>query len=441
MNLLSVNTFVEAPFIIVKIGDYTFGAYKKSQQPDNNGIKYTVTYPNYVESINITKINGAINTYTLSMVYPISKGDDPNLLEKVFSSVSGSRKIVLSYGDWSSPSFIYKDEEAIITNIKSNVDFAGGKIKYTLECVSSSLALKANNYDFPKRTAKPSDVLFEILYNQQYHLLDIFKGMLDKNLVRQKGLIATDDKAVTIPAKQSINIIDYLNFLVNCMESTTNTSNSSLNDSKYFLYIVDDVKNEFGGPYFSVKKVVTKISKTNSLDVYDIDVGYPGDNLVTNFSIDNNETWSILYDFSEKIEQQNYIYRINNEGQYESIYSPNILSSNPLKTMTPAQRNWWTQVTSFPITATLTLKGLLRPTMLMTYLRIHCYFYGAEYIASGTYIITKQQDSISSNGYSTTLSLTRISDTDDYGSDGGSAGNTATKSSLTSSRVTMQTLS
>ena len=46
--------------------------------------------------------------------------------------------------------------------------------------------------------------------------------------------------------------------------------------------------------------------------------------------------------------------------------------------------------------------------MLMTYVRINCFFYGQKYIASGLYIITKQEDLIDGSGYRTTLTLTRI---------------------------------
>lgn len=405
MNLLSYETFVETPFIIVKIGAYTFGAYKKNAQYDTNGAKYTVTYPNYMESLSVTKINGAINTYTINIIYPISKGDDPNLIEKILSSVSETRQIYISYGDWSSPSFIYRDEKAIITNVTSNVNFAGGTISYVIKCTSDALSLKSQVYDFPKRHAKPSSLIIEIFYNKQFGLQDIFKGMSTIEIVNK--LIDRDDKEVDIPAKTQMNILDYLNFLVNCMESLSNTE-AALNNAIYQLSIIDDIKNEYNGPYFTVKKIPTTITSKNSLDVYDIDVGYPGNNFVTNFTLNDNNTWSILYNYSEKINQQNYIYRINNDGKYEHIYSPNILSSNPLYEMTPAQKTWWTNVTKFPIRAELTLKGLLRPTMLMSYIKVHSYFYGAEYIASGLYIITKQIDNVSKNGYSTTLSLTRI---------------------------------
>jgi hypothetical protein len=65
-------------------------------------------------------------------------------------------------------------------------------------------------------------------------------------------------------------------------------------------------------------------------------------------------------------------------------------------------------MTEFPITATLTIKGLMRPSILMSKVRINSYFYGIKHISSGLYIITKQEDSVSSSGYRTTLTLTRI---------------------------------
>ena len=52
---------------------------------------------------------------------------------------------------------------------------------------------------------------------------------------------------------------------------------------------------------------------------------------------------------------------------------------------------------------------MLRPATLMTYLRLNIIFPGGhKHIASGLYIVTKQQDTIDGNGYKSQLSLTRI---------------------------------
>ena len=71
-------------------------------------------------------------------------------------------------------------------------------------------------------------------------------------------------------------------------------------------------------------------------------------------------------------------------------------------------------MTQFPITAVLQIKGLLRPALLMSYVKINCYFYGHKHVSSGLYIITKQQDKIDTAGYRTTLSLTRVSGDENY---------------------------
>ena len=75
---------------------------------------------------------------------------------------------------------------------------------------------------------------------------------------------------------------------------------------------------------------------------------------------------------------------------------------------TEADRTWWSQMTQFPIKATMTIKGLLRASVLMSYIRVNVYFFGRKHTSSGIYAITRQEDRIDQNGYTTTLSLLRI---------------------------------
>ena len=65
-------------------------------------------------------------------------------------------------------------------------------------------------------------------------------------------------------------------------------------------------------------------------------------------------------------------------------------------------------MTEFPIKATIVFKGLVRPTMLVSYVKIDVRYYGRKQLASGIYIITRQTDDISAQGYQTTLELQRI---------------------------------
>ena len=411
-SLVSTQNRVESPFIIATIGNYTFGHCSDMSNRSNLKNVMNVTYPNYMEALNIVKVNGTVNTYTLKMIYAITEFDDPNMLEKVFSSVSRSREIKLSYGDWNAPAFIYREETAIITKVTSNVDFNASKITYNIACTSSSLALKAGAFNFGARTAKPSDVVLELLDNEAYGLKTIFSGMRNSTKVANNNFIARDDKKVKIDAKESINILDYISYLVSCMVSQDDSS-KGVKGSMYYWAAYDDISNEFGGTYFKIQKVTAGVKYNLSYNTYEVDVGYPSGSYVTSFSINTDDTWSILYNYSEDISLPQYTYSIDRNGNITDQYAPAVTRSSSSLTTTNSSRHWWSQVTQFPITAKLTIKGLLRPALLMSYVKVNTYFYGHKHISSGLYIITKQEDSISANGYQTTLSLTRISGDED----------------------------
>ena len=135
IKLLSTTSRIETPFISAKIGDFTFGVFNKQAGKDEYVSYQKYLYPNYIHTLNINKVNGSLNSYTLVMKYQITTGDDPNFLEKVFSSQSKERKIILSYGDYSSPTFLYKEEVCTITDIRSSIDFSSSCITYTISAI------------------------------------------------------------------------------------------------------------------------------------------------------------------------------------------------------------------------------------------------------------------------------------------------------------------
>lgn len=409
-NLLSTQNLVEAPFIIMHVGEYQFGSYTESIQKTRTLTEYKRIYPNFMDKITIKKTNGIVGEYNVQLIYQISKGDDPDFLEKVFSTVSETRRVKFSYGDWASPSFIYREESALITNIKSSVNFSGSSITYTLTCVSDSLNLTVNAYNFSKRRAQPSSVIRYLLNTPYYGLTKIFYGMANINDAQLNNLLIGDDAVVDIEAKMQSTVIEYLNYLVSCMRPNSDANQDNLiSKSAYALVVEDNSFNEFNGPFFKIVKVNSNTSNiNNSLETYDLDIGFPTNNYVTNFSIDDTEQWSILYKFNGKLNQSEYIQRIDNKGNIENIYSPNISTNNPLMKATSDVKTWWTKMTQFPITATVTLKGLLRPSMLMTYVNLNVYWYGEKSIHSGLYIITSHIDTVDKTGYRTELKLLRV---------------------------------
>lgn len=408
ISLLQNPIRVSTPFIKVIIGDYTFGVFKHSEdvKKDNNGVYriHSFQYPNYIQSLNVVKINGKVNTYELVIKYPITESNDPNFFEKVFSSVSKSRKIVFTYGDLSAPKFMYKKEEALITNVNNSFDLNSSVIIYTVSAVSSCALATAGGFNFVTSEYvglhQPSSIIKRLLRNNsQFGLLDIFSGMKNMNLVESLGLIQSDDKIVELNAKTNINILDYLQYLVESMRKSSSESGI------YKLVVMDDTSDVLNGPYF---KVVSASASGDSLDTYSLDIGFPSDNVVTSFSINNNESFSILYNYSKSLNTNEYVTRIQDDGTEVKIYSPNISSTNDEQLTYSNDATWWENVTQYPITASVTLKGLLRPAILMSKVRLNVLFYGKAHISSGQYIINKQVDTINGDGCWTTLSLVRI---------------------------------
>lgn len=414
-SLLSSQARIQAPWIKVTIGDLTFGVFSntKALTLDKDGFYkvYKVQYPNYVKSLTIEKINGQVNKYTLTLEYPVRTQDDPNFFEKVLAADSSTRKIIFSYGDASQPAYIYKDEEAIITKVSQQFILESSVIRYTINAVSGAALGKLGNFTFfNSGKKKPSDEIKKLFKNPKYKLRDLFTGM---SLANIDALIAGDDKAVTLSTQTNISPLDYIAYLVSCMTPESSKSSDMAKDI-YILTLHDDTIYDqmyndtltLGGPYFKV----TRTSYVSSYsDAYEVDIGYNTSTIVTQFSLENNENYSMYYNYSKKLQPEEYKHAINSKGEVEEIFSPAFASKNEYFRMATDDMTWYTKITKYPINATITIQGLLRPATLMQYLRLNVIFPGGhKHISSGLYIVTKQVDTINDSGYRTTLSLTKI---------------------------------
>jgi hypothetical protein len=422
LSLLASNARVQAPWVKVSIGQYTFGVFSKteSKQKDDSGFYYTnssVQYPNYIQRLEITKINGQVNQYTLSLTYPVTQTDDPNFFEKVLSSVSKTRKIIFSYGDMSMPAYIYRNEEAIITKVKQNFNIkGGGEIAYTISAVSSAALSGGGSWTFQGRKAKPSDVIKQLVRDTKYGLRDLFTGM---NLANLDRLIAGDDKEVTIGPKRNISPIDYISYLVSCMMPASFTVGQWASTDIYILTLHDDTTydqrsaadSEIQGSYFKVERISYK---TNQSDAFQIDIGFGNTGtIVTEFSVTDDENYALLYEYNTQLDTDPYVTRIDNNGQSYSVYAPTVTSKNDRFMTRPEDLTWWTKMTKYPIKATITVQGLLRPAILMSHIRLNVIYPGGrKHISSGLYLVTQQRDVIDGNGYRTTLNLAKISGDD-----------------------------
>lgn len=417
-SLLSSGARVQVPWIKVTIGNYTFGVYSRvgvEKKNDNDFYQstYHVQYPNFVQSLDIAKINGQVNQYTLALSYPVTQTDDPNFFEKVFSSVSKTRKIVFSYGDMSMPTYIYREEEALITKIQTQFDLRSGVINYTVNAVSSAALNAGSNWTFQGGNFRPSERIKEIFNNSKYGLQKLFTGMNKSNI---DYLIPSDDKQVSIEPKRNISALDYITYLVSCMIPGSFTTPQLAATDIYVLTMHDDTTfdDEYRdtlvehGSYFKIERVSYK---TNKSDAMQIDIGFGNTGtIVTAFSVSDDENYSLLYDYNDALEVSPYVKRLDNNGNWIDVWAPGISSSNNYFTTRPSDITWWTKVTKYPIKASITVQGLLRPAILMSYVRLNVIFPGGhKHISSGLYLVTQQKDRIDSNGYRTTLSLTKIS--------------------------------
>ena len=222
-KLTSVGTLVESPFIIASINGNTFGTYGAQQF----GSTVKVTYPNFMESLQITKVNGTVNTYILKLTYQVRAGDDPNLVDRILSSAAGNRQIILYYGDWNAPAFIYKEEKCIITNVTSSLNMSSSSITYMIKCTSDAIGLTSTTFNFPPVFDKPSNVLKNLFASKKYGFRDAFPGMLDS----LDQLIASTDKEVQLLAQKDVTPFAYANYLVSSMINANTTGNSAISNS------------------------------------------------------------------------------------------------------------------------------------------------------------------------------------------------------------------
>jgi hypothetical protein len=144
-------------------------------------------------------------------------------------------------------------------------------------------------------------------------------------------------------------------------------------------------------------------------DAYEIDIGINTSTIVRSFKIDQNENFSLYYEYQEKAHPEDYVRRLNNDGLWEDVYAPTKMMRQNKYDTKATDKVWWTKITQFPITAEIQIQGLLRPATLMQYVRLNVIFPGGnKHISSGLYIVTRQIDNIGPNGYATNLGLTRI---------------------------------
>ncbi len=390
-ELLTNNNVIEAPTILLDLNGVIIGGY--GNVGDN--------YPNYIQSLQIQKVSGQINRYTINLIYTVRYGEDPNFIDKLLSRTGFTNKIRLLYGDSNGVS-LFRDDEAIITDVTFNESVTNKTLSYTITALSSIIKATGSNTTYASQTAKPSTLINNLFYSnteQSQALLNALPGMRSSTLVNSRGLIPTNDTTVTTQTRINSSPISQLQYYVDGMYNDEN-------NSTYILLYMDDTKNEFGGPYIKINEIKTYNTETLQDRYFEVNVGYPDNTMVLNFSLDNGVYFPLIYNYNKKLSVWDY--DIDNMGNILRTSVNPLVTNNDFHKRNVIQSNWWKKVTEYPVTAQLTLKGLVKPVILGSMIKVNVLFYGNEDLASGVYMITGQSDSISGNGYTTTLSLVRV---------------------------------
>ena len=389
-ELKTLQSLISAPFITCKFGGQEFGMGKEFN--NITGVRKI----NYITGLTVDKkASGTVNIYQLSMTYTIEPGSDPNYIDYIISKAM-DRKIFFNYGDASQPEYSYVNEQAIITNISPNVSLSSNSIQYTISATSSVALSYAISRTYPgRKKVKPSRLIWETLYSGESGLLDLFSGMQDKERVKAEGWIAQNDKEVDIEAITDKSPLEYIRVLVSRMIAS---------DGSFFAMIIHDEPDNIDGPYFMVINSNLYQGRGNRYSL-EIDAGYPGSTPIFSFTPSQNTSLALITAYQDKMDIGRII-DINDDGSMQTSGTPSLAIRNGAERT--EIRSWWNSMTSYPISATLSTRGLIKPSILCDYIRINCLFFGQKYNYSGLYMVTGQRDTINSQGYKTELSLIRV---------------------------------
>lgn len=390
-KIQSFNSLIAVPYVTCEFGGQQFGLrdkYKTSTKTRDI---------NYITSLEISKkASGQVNTYTLGLTYVVEPGADPNYIDYIIANAT-DRNILFSYGDLSQPEYSYVQEKAMMTTIVPNVSVSQNAITYTINATSSVALSYSIKRSFPARRAKPSDVIFDILYNDTENgLLELFSGMRDRAWVEEQGLIARNDQVIQIDAETDKTPLEYLRILMSKMESS---------DGSFYAMIIHDEPDNINGPYFQIINSNLYQGQGTHYSL-EIDVGYPSDTPVISFVPSVNTSIALINQFQEKFDG-NRIMNINDEGEFSRGSTPSLTIRNG--TTNESLVKWWRNMSNYPINAVLTTRGLIKPSILCDYIHINVLFFGQPYNYSGMYMVTAQKDKIDeSSGYQTELTLVRV---------------------------------
>lgn len=246
----------------------------------------------------------------------------------------------------------------MITNVSTSVDFANYTIAYVVKCTSNAVSIAGLTYYFPKKVAKPSSLIWNLVsHGNNYGLHEAFPGLFTDNTSKSDlytALANLGDKAVTIEAQENMNPVSYISYLVSCM--VPEGTKDGITTAAYYMNVLDNSK----GTTFTVNRIDAGCAIPDNYNVYEVDIGYPdlnnNSNVIYSFGLNNDSSWSLLYNYGSQTDLSDTIYKIDDTGSLFTEKSQNMFTRNKTYTQSSKQMAWWSNMTQFPVTATLKLK-------------------------------------------------------------------------------------
>ena len=213
----------------------------------------------------------------------------------------------------------------------------------------------STNYEqaFKLRMWIDSDVNFSQLedgsypYNDKEFTVTVNVYANAKVVTEEDKLLEQNNEISSVKAENAIAVIPYSDEYDYEIGLPSGTTETSLN-----------IETESPDTEVKVEKIDKNVERP---DAYTITVGYNTREIVTNFQIENNENYALLFDYQNEINPKKYVRRLNKQGQWEDEYCPIMTSNNTTGQSTISDENWWNLITQYPINASITILGLLRP--------------------------------------------------------------------------------
>ena len=391
-DLSTSPILVQAPYVELTMNGVKIGGYNASDDK----------YPNHIVGLTVEKINNKINTYTIQLIHQVRTGEDPNIIDALLNRTGYRNKVKIKYGD-SATGLFFKEEEAYIMDVSYNENVQSANIAYTIKAVSSVSFVKYSYFSYPPVTGKPSTEINNLMYHSGQSSIELqnsFSGMRTAQDAMRRNAIPTNDAVVNIPGLANASPYDRLNQLVANMRDPNDATGT-------YMLSYNDATNDASFRIVEVTRQDTADRNALIKNCYTLDIGFPGNTMITSFALGNDVYWPLYYKYAGKI--ASYKYDIDYNGKITRSKVNPLDVDDKFQSKNVESMNWWEYVRSYPVSATVTIKGLMKPVLLMENVYIFSQIYGQEDLASGLYSIIGQTDTIDGGGCSTTLELLKIS--------------------------------